>query len=104
MVAGAPAINYQMDITITPSADKKSFDYQVTGASDGFPAYELWIKDETNNRSYLLFNRTPTEKNETPRALFPPMEHKFNLKGNSKTEKSTEKVDFKDKKNSPEKS
>ncbi len=103
LVAGAPAINYQFDVTITPSADKKSFDYQITGATDGFPAYELWITDETNNKSYLLLNSNPIESNETPRALFPPMENTYNLKGNSKSETPAEKVDFKDKKNTPKK-
>jgi hypothetical protein len=103
LVAGAPAINYQFDVTITPSADKKSFEYQITGATDGFPAYELWITDETNNKSYLLLNSNPIESNETPNALFPPMENKYNLKGNSKDEKPVTEVDFKDKKNTPKK-
>ncbi|WP_367890805.1 RHS repeat-associated core domain-containing protein [Ferruginibacter sp.] len=102
LVAGAPAINYQFDVTITPSADKKTFDYQIKGAADGFPAYELWITDETNNKSFLLFNRTPTETGETPRALFPPMEHKYNLKGNSSTKTPATQVKFSDTKNSTE--
>ena len=113
LVSGAPAINYDLAITITPNVgangkpvlDKsgnQTFNYQMKGATDGFPAYELWITDEKSHKSYLLFNRTPTETGETPMALFPPMEHKYDLKGNSKTETSTEKVDFKDKKNSSE--
>lgn len=102
LVAGAPAINYQFDVTIKPSADKKTFDYQIKGAADGFPAYELWVTDETNNKSYLLFNRTPTQTGETPRALFPSMEHKYNLKGNSKNETPATTVPFKDKSNSKE--
>ena len=102
LVAGAPAINYQFDITIKPSADKKTFDYQIKGAADGFPAYELWITDETNNKSYLLFNRTPTETGETPRALFPPMEHKYNLKGNSGAKTPATEIKFSDIKNSCE--
>jgi hypothetical protein len=83
LVKGAPSINYQFDVTITPSADRKTFDYQIKGAADGFPAYEMWITDETNNKSYLLFNRTPKSKEEGPGSLFPPMEHKYDLKGNS---------------------
>jgi len=102
LVAGAPAINYQFDVTITRSADKKTFDYQVKGSADGFPAYELWITDETNNQSFLLFNRTPTATGETPRALSPPMEHKYNLKGNSKTSTPATTVPFTNTSNSPE--
>lgn len=102
-VAGAPAINYQLDVTITPSADKKSFEYQVKGASDGFPAYELWVIYETNNKSYLLFNRNPIESNEGAGSLFPPMEHTYDLRGDSKNEKPANKVDFKNRKNSPTK-
>jgi RHS repeat-associated protein len=102
LVAGAPAINYQFDVTITPSADKKTFDYKVSGTTDGFPAYELWVTDETNGKSFLLFNRTPTETKETPRALFPPMEHKYSLKGNSKDKTPATKVEFSATKNSTE--
>ncbi len=83
LVSGAPPINYDLAVTITPSTDGKSFDYQVKGDVDGFPAYELWITDETNNKSFLLFNRTPTQTGEGPGSLFPPMEHSYNLKGNS---------------------
>ncbi|MBK6485249.1 MAG: DUF3238 domain-containing protein [Chitinophagaceae bacterium] len=102
LVSGAPAINYQFDVVITPSADKKTFEYQIKGAADGFPAYELWITDETNNKSYLLFNRTPTETGETPRALFPPMEHKYNLKGKSSDKTPATTVPFTNTTNSPE--
>ncbi|MBI2795026.1 MAG: DUF3238 domain-containing protein [Ignavibacteria bacterium] len=94
LVFGAPAINYDLAVTITPNvgADGKpildksgnqTFNYQMKGATDGFPAYELWITDEKSNKSFLLFNSTPTETGEMPRALFPPMEYKYNLKGNN---------------------
>ena len=102
LVAGAPSINYQFDVTITPSADKKTFDYQIKGSTDGFPAYELWITDETNGGSYLLFNRTPTKSGEGPGSLFPPMEHNYNLKGNSASQTPATEVPFKDAANSPE--
>lgn len=82
LVSGAPSINYQFDVTITPKADG-TFDYQISGATDGFPAYELWITDETNNKSYLLFNYTPTESGYGLLALIPPMENNYYLKGNS---------------------
>jgi RHS repeat-associated protein len=85
LVAGAPAINYDLAVTITPSSDGKTFDYQIKGKTNGFPAYELWITDQTNNNSYLLFNQSPTLLNEGAGSLFPPMEHEYNLKGNSST-------------------
>lgn len=101
LVAGAPSINYQFDVTITPGADGKTFDYQIQGAADGFPAYEMWISDETNGNSYLLFNRTPTATGEGPGSLFPPMEHNYNLKGNSGSKTPATEVPFKDTQNSP---
>jgi RHS repeat-associated protein len=100
LVTGSPAINYDFAITIAPKKDG-TFDYKLAAESDGYPAYELWVTDETNNKSYLLFNRTPTETGETPRALFARMEYKYNLKGNSSKEIPSEKIDFKNKKNSP---
>lgn len=48
----------------------------------------------------LQFNRTPTETGETPRALFPPMEHKYNLKGNIKDKNPATEVKFSETKNS----
>ena len=102
LVTGAPSINYQFDVIITPSKDKKTFEYQIKGAADGFPAYELWITDEKSNKSFLLFNRTPTETKETPSALFPPMEHKYNLKGKSAEQKPATSVPFTGTSNSPE--
>jgi hypothetical protein len=103
LVSGAPSINYQFDVTITPSADKKTFDYQIKGATDGFPAYEFWITDETNNKSFLLFNYTPTQTGDTPWALFPPMENNYNLKGNSGSKTPATEVPFKDTQNSQKK-
>jgi RHS repeat-associated protein len=102
LVSGAPSINYQFDVTITPSADGKTFDYQIKGNADGFPAYELWITDETNNKSYLLFNRTPTESGEGPFSLFGTGEHSYNLKGSSGSKTPATVVPFKDTQNSPE--
>jgi hypothetical protein len=102
LVAGAPSINYQFDVTITPSADGKTFDYQISGTTDGFPAYELWITDETNNQSFLLFNYTPTETGDTPFSLFPPMENTYKLNGNSGTQTPATEVKFEDTQNSPQ--
>ena len=102
LVSVAPSINYQFDVTIKPSADGKTFDYQIKGNADGFPAYELWITDETNNKSYLLFNRTPTESGEGPFSLFGTGEHSYNLKGSSGSKTPATVVPFKDTQNSPE--
>ncbi len=101
LVPGAPAINYQLEVTITPNSDYTSFEYEIKGDVDGFPAYELWITDETTGNSYLLFNRTPTETGETPRALFPPMEHSIYKTGNSQCETPQTSEPFSVMKNSP---
>jgi RHS repeat-associated protein len=94
LVTGAPSIDYNLAVTITPNVgadgkpvlDKKgnqTFDYKVKGNVDGFPAYELWITDEKSGNSFLLFNRTPTKSNEGPWSLWGSGEHSYNLKGNS---------------------
>jgi len=100
LVTGAPAINYQFDVTITHN-DNGTFDYSISGATDGFPAYEFWITDETNNQNYLIFNYTPTETGDKPTALFPPMEYKYNLSGNSASETPATEVGFDERTNSP---
>jgi RHS repeat-associated protein len=100
LVPGAPAINYEFDVTITPSEDGKTFDYQISGATDGFPAYELWVTDETNNKSFLLFNYTPTQTGDGPGALGGTMEYKYNLKDNSGNKTPATVVPFKDTQNS----
>lgn len=103
LVWGAPAINYEFSITITPSADKKSFNFSITGTSDAFPAYELWVQDVTNKKSYLLLNSSPTKTGETPLSLFPIYgDYEYNVNGNSNTQTSTEKVNIDDKPNTPE--
>jgi RHS repeat-associated protein len=100
LVPGSPEINYQFDITITPSSDKKTFDYQISGATDGFPAYEFWITDETNNKSFLIMNYSPIQTGDNSIALFPPMEYKYNLKGNSKNQTPATVVPFSNTQNS----
>jgi len=112
LISGAPAINYELSVTITPKVDAKGnailddksnqkFDYQIKGAVDGFPAYELWITDENSGASYLLFNRNPTESGEGEGSLFPPMEHKYNLTGSSDDHTPAETVKFEDSTNTP---
>ena len=45
LVVGAPAINYDMGVTITQNEDS-SFSFQLKGETDGFPAYEFFITNE----------------------------------------------------------
>ena len=100
-------------MTITPNVgvdgkpilDKvgnQTFNYQIKGATDGFPAYELWITDEESGNSYLLLNSNPTEAKQDPGALFPPMENHYNVKGNSSEQTPATQVDFSSKKNTSE--
>lgn len=100
LVALAPAIDGIFDFTITPNEDG-SFNYSVQGSTDGFPAFELWVTDDKGN-SFLLFNHNPIESGENPGSLFPPMEHKYNYKGNSKDAKKGPVVKFNETKNTEE--
>ncbi len=102
LVWGAPSINYNLAVRIFPSPNGKSFKYEVKGAVDGFPAYELWITDVSNKKSYLLLNRTPTESGEGPSSLFGKGEHNYNLKGFSGFKTPATKVNFKETQNSIE--
>jgi RHS repeat-associated protein len=96
----APAIDADLTITITPQQDG-SFNFSVKGATDGFPAYELWVTDDKGNCT-LVFNRNPIESKEGPFSLFPPMEHKYDYKGNSNNAKKGPVVKFDQTKNTPE--
>lgn len=100
LVPGAPAINADINLTITPNKDG-SFNYSVKGSTDGFPAYELWVTDDKGN-SYLILNSTPTQSGKTPVALFPPEDQKYNNTGNSKDVKKPPVVNFPDTQNSPQ--
>lgn len=101
LVTGAPAIDASLAITITP-LENGTFDFTVKGATDGFPAYELWVTDDKGN-SVLVFGRNPIESGEGPGSLFPPMEHSFDYSGNSKDLKKGPVVNFSDTKNQKEK-
>ena len=101
LIFGAPNINYDLAVTITPQKDG-SFNYQVKGTTDGFPAYELWITDQDNNKSFLLFNSNPTEAKETPWSLWGSGEHNYNLKGSSNNKIPATVVPFKSTTNSSE--
>jgi len=83
LVIAAPAINYDVNITITET-EKGTFDYNISGQTDGFPAYEFFITNEATGDSYLIYGSNPAATGDTPTALFPPMEKKINVSGNSK--------------------
>lgn len=93
----SPAINADLTLTIKPNSDG-SFNFNVSGSTDGFPAYELWVKDDKGN-SYLLLNSNPQESGKSPMALYPPEDQKYNYSGNSKDLKKGEVVKFTDTKN-----
>lgn len=113
LISGAPHINYDLAITITPNvgADGKpmldkqgnqTFDYQIKGIKDGFPAYELWITDEKSNKSYLLLHSNPNEAGKGPWSLWGTGDEKYNMKGNNSTQTPATQVKFSDTKNTPE--
>ena len=82
LVSGAPAINYKVGVTIT-EGENGSFSYKIEGKSDGFPAYEFFITNEKNGKSYLIHGSNPNSTGDTPSSLFPPMDKKINASGNS---------------------
>ena len=94
-----PSIDAQFNISITPNEDG-TFNFNVDANVDGFPAYEVWVTDETNGGSFLLFGRNPIESGEGPLSLYGNGEHSGTTSGNSETRRAENgKVEFKDKKN-----
>ncbi len=94
-----PSIDGQFNISITPNEDG-TFNFNVDANVDGFPAYEIWVTDETNGGSFLLFGRNPIESGEGPLSLYGNGEHSGTTSGNSETKRAANgKVEFKDKKN-----
>ena len=94
LVTGAPAINYDVGITITQNEDG-TFNFSIQGESDGFPAYEFFITNEANGESFLIHGSNPASRGDTPNALFPPMDQNINNSGNSSNLKPVEeKVPF----------
>ncbi len=89
LATGAPAINYDVNITITPQEDG-SVNYNMTGASDGFPAYEFYITDEATGKSTMMHGSNPQKTGDTPYSLFPPMEKTINKSGNTNDKKKPE--------------
>jgi RHS repeat-associated protein len=89
----APAINYDVNITITPQ-DNGSFNYSLSGQRDGFPAYEFFVTNQDSGNSYLIYGSNPAQNNEGPTALGPPMEYNFSSSGNSNDLKPVTTVPF----------
>ncbi|MCC4229912.1 DUF3238 domain-containing protein [Zunongwangia profunda] len=89
LVDGAPAINYEVGVTITQGEDG-SFSFELKGESDGFPAYEFFITNEKDGNSYQIYGSNPNKTGDSPWALLPPMEKNINVSGNSTTTKPIE--------------
>jgi len=56
---------------------------------------------QVKNEECMLVKNTNTGEGEGPGSLFPPMEHNYNLKGNSGSKTPATVVPFKDTQNSP---
>ena len=98
-LGAVPNINATADVKITPLGDG-TFDYEVIiSGVDGYPAYELWIGDETNDKQYLIFARNPIESGENVGSLYPPAEHTFEARGNSSDLESKATQTFEERKN-----
>jgi hypothetical protein len=83
LVSIAPAINYDVNITITQNEDG-TFSFSISGESDGFPGYEFFVTDEATGESTLIYGSNPNETGDDPNSLFPPMEKDINKSGNSR--------------------
>jgi hypothetical protein len=81
LVDGAPSINYDLNITLTQQKNG-SLDFNISGASDGFPAYEFFITNQATGNSTLIYGSNPNKTGDSPTALFPPMEKTVSGKGN----------------------
>ncbi|MEP5428739.1 MAG: DUF3238 domain-containing protein, partial [Flavobacteriaceae bacterium] len=89
LVDGAPSINYEVGVTITQNKDG-SFSFELKGETDGFPAYEFFITNEKDGKSYQIYGSNPNKTGDGPFSLFPPMEKDVNASGSSTTTKPIE--------------
>ncbi|WP_363319683.1 DUF3238 domain-containing protein, partial [Flavobacterium sp.] len=90
LVDGAPSINYDVNVTLTPQSDG-SINYQLNGNTDGFPAYEFFLTNEATGNSTLMFGSNPNNSGDKPTALFPPMEKSVYGSGTLENKKVEEK-------------
>jgi hypothetical protein len=94
--SGAPAINYDVGVTITQNKDG-SFSFDLKGESDGFPAYEFFITNEKDGKSYQIYGSNPNQTGDGVMSLLSPMEKSINASGNSAITKPIEeekKIDY----------
>ncbi len=82
----APAINYDVSITISQQEDG-SVNYNMTGATDGFPAYEFYVTDEATGNSTMIYGSDPNKTGDGPGSLIPPMEKTIKTSGNANGKK-----------------
>jgi RHS repeat-associated protein len=99
-----PNIDASFSLKITPNEDG-SFDYSIDKMRhDGFPAYEVWIKDVDNDKTYLLFQYNPLESKNNVVSLYGSGEYSYDpIKDSSKNHESKQEFNFSEKKNIPEK-
>ncbi len=90
LVTGAPSINYDVNVTLTPQTDG-SLNYNISGTSDGFPAYEFFITNQDTGNSTLIYGSNPNQTGDKPTALFPPMEKNISGSGNINEKKEDKK-------------
>jgi hypothetical protein len=67
LVLGAPAINYDFDVTVYSDGTVK-----VTGAHDGFPAYEMYKCINNGSSWYTIYQYNPYDNGKDVSALAPP--------------------------------
>lgn len=72
-------------VIITPPSEVCNF---------GPPAYEFFTTNEAAGNSYFIYRSNFVVTKDTPRALFPPMENKINVSGNSGNLQPVEEVKF----------
>jgi len=84
LVDRAPSINYDVGVTITQNEDG-SFSFELKGETDGFPAYEFFITNEKDGKSYQIYGSNPNTTGDGPFSLYPPMEKDVNASGSSTT-------------------
>jgi RHS repeat-associated protein len=72
----SPGITYDLKVTVTSQGPTGSASVQVTGAHDGFPAYEISISrpEVANTTATTVYSSDPRVINTNPYALFGSMD------------------------------
>jgi hypothetical protein len=71
LVLFAPAIDYNINISIMPGQNGESDNVEVKGTHDGFPAYEIWVESD-GKEGKLIYNYTPGNNSTDMLKLYPP--------------------------------